>query len=38
MLWKYWNGKLTDAHVLTGIALILVGVHLSWSEIDEASD
>ena len=38
MLWKYWNGKLTDVHVLTSIALILIGVHLAWAEIDEVSD
>jgi hypothetical protein len=38
ILWKRWNGKLSDTHVLTAIALILVGFHLSWIEIDDAND
>lgn len=38
MLWKYWDGKLTEAHVLTAIALILVGAQLSWMEVDEANE
>lgn len=38
MLWKRWDGKLTDTHVLTAIALILVGFQLSWMELDAASD
>jgi drug/metabolite transporter (DMT)-like permease len=38
ILWKRWNGKLSDTHVLTGIALILAGFQLSWMEIDEATE
>lgn len=38
MLWKNWNGKLTDSAVLVGIALIIIGSHLSWIEIDESDD
>lgn len=38
ILWKRWDGKLSDTHVLTAIALILVGFQLSWIELDEASD
>lgn len=38
ILWKKWDGKLTDTQVLTGIATILIGFHLSWFEIDTAAD
>ena len=38
MLWKNWNGKLTEGSVLTAIALIIIGSHLSWIEIDESDD
>ena len=35
MLWKFWAGKLTDAHILTGIALVLLGAQISWIEVDQ---
>jgi amino acid permease len=38
ILWKKWDGKLSDTRVLTAVALILIGFHLSWMEIDEAND
>lgn len=38
MLWKFWDGKLTEAHVLTAIALILIGAHLVWLEVDKADE
>ena len=38
MLWKFWAGKLSDAPVMTGIALVLIGAQLSWVEVDNHSD
>lgn len=38
LLWKTWDGKLTDSHVLIAIALILVGAQLTWQEVDEANE
>ena len=35
MLWKFWAGKLSDASVMTGIALVLVGAQVSWLEFDQ---
>ena len=34
MLWKSWNGRLTDSAILTGIALIIIGSQLTWCEVD----
>lgn len=38
MLWKFWNGKLSDAPVMTGIALVLVGAQMTWLEVDRRDD
>jgi drug/metabolite transporter (DMT)-like permease len=38
LLWNYWDGKLTDAPILTAIALILIGSQLCWMEMDERDD
>lgn len=38
MLWKNWNGKLTDVPVLTAVSLIIIGSHLAWIEIDQSDD
>lgn len=38
MLWKFWAGKLSDAPVMTGIALVLIGAQLSWIEADQHDD
>ena len=38
MLWKFWAGKLSDAPVMTGIALVLVGAQMTWLEVDRRDD
>ncbi|MEI7986378.1 MAG: hypothetical protein WCI55_12195 [Armatimonadota bacterium] len=38
LLWNYWDGKLTDATILTAIAMILIGSQLCWIEMDERDD